>query len=423
MSFNLLDSVKGLISNELVGKAASSLGESESSVTKAMSGILPSVLGGLVSKATGGGDGASSILDMAKGAASSGILGNLGNLFGGGGNSSLLSSGASMLSGLFGDKIGGIASLISSFSGIKQSSASSLMSMAAPAALGFLGKHASDNNLNASGLSSLLASQKDSIMKALPSGLGNLASMLGLGSVASAVSSVTSHAKEATTATTNYATEKASGGTKWLWPLLLLLLGGGLLYYFSKGCGGAKTEDVIKDSVKTEIMPTPATVEPTAPVTPAAFKVKLPNGKELDAKQGGIEDQLVSFLGTNWKGLGADSLKKIWFNFDNLNFETAKAVLLPDSEKQLDNIAEILKAFPDAKVKVGGYTDKVGNEASNVKLSGDRANAAKTGLEKRGVGAQVTGAEGYGSKFANYPADAPDSDRVKDRHVSLGVRQ
>jgi outer membrane protein OmpA-like peptidoglycan-associated protein len=418
MSFNLLDSVKGLISNELVGKAASSLGESESSVTKAMSGILPSVLGGLVSKATSGGDGASSILDMAKGAASSGILGNLGNLFGGGGNSSLLSSGATMLSGLFGDKIGGIASLISNFAGIKQSSASSLMSMAAPAALGFLGKHASDNNLNASGLTSLLASQKDSIMKALPSGLGNLTSMLGLGSVAGAVSSATSHAKEAT----SYATEKASSGTKWLWPLLLLLLGGGLLYYFSKGCGGAKTEEAPAadtTTVKTEVTPAP-TPEPAAP---APFRVKLPNGKELDAKQGGIEDQLVTFLSGNWKGLGADSLKKIWFNFDNLNFDLGKSTLLPDSEKQLDNIAEILKAFPDAKVKIGGYTDAAGNAASNLKLSGERANAAKAGLAKRGVGAQVTDAEGYGSKFAKFPATAPDSDRANDRHVSLSVRQ
>jgi outer membrane protein OmpA-like peptidoglycan-associated protein len=421
MSFNLLDSVKGLISNELIGKAASSLGESESSVTKAMSGILPSVLGGLVSKATASGDGASSILDMAKSAAGSGILGNLGNLFGGGGNSSLLSSGASMLSGLFGDKVGGIASLIANFAGIKQGSVSSLMSMAAPAALGFLGKHASDNNLSAGGLGSLLASQKDSIMKALPAGLGNLSSMLGLGSVASAVSSATSHVKEAASTATHQATEKASGGVKWLMPLLLLVLAGGLLWYFSKSCGNATHETPAADTtVKTEEI-TPA---PTPdPVVPVSFKVKLPGGKELDANKGGIEDQLVAFLGTDWKALGADSLKKIWFNFDNLNFDLGKATLLPESEKQLDNIAEILKAFPAAKVKIGGYTDAAGDAASNLKLSADRAKAAKAGLEKHGVGAQVADAEGYGSKFAKFPATAPDGDRVTDRRVALSVRQ
>jgi outer membrane protein OmpA-like peptidoglycan-associated protein len=420
MSFNLLDSVKGLITNELIGKAASSLGESESSVTKAMSGILPSVLGGLVSKATAGGDGASSVLDMAKSAAGSGILGNLGNLFGGAGNSSLLSSGASMLGSLFGDKVGGIASLIANFAGVKQGSVSSLMSMAAPAALGFLGKHATDNNLSAGGLGSLLASQKDSIMKALPAGLGNLGSMLGLGSVAGAVSSATSHVKEAASTATHHATEKASGGVKWLMPLLLLVLAGGLLWYFSKGCGNATHETPAVDTtVKADITPAP-TPDPVAPVS---FKVQLPGGKELDANKGGIEDQLVAFLGTDWKALGADSLKKIWFNFDNLSFDLGKATLLPESEKQLDNIAEILKAFPAAKVKIGGYTDAAGDAASNLKLSADRAKAAKAGLEKRGVGAQVTDAEGYGSKFAKFPATAADSDRVTDRRVALSVRQ
>jgi outer membrane protein OmpA-like peptidoglycan-associated protein len=419
MSFNLLDSVKGLITNELVGKAASSLGESESGVSKAMSGIIPSVLGGLVSKAASGGAGASSILDMAKSAAGSGILGNLGGLFGGGGG--LLDSGLGMVKNLFGDKIGGIAGLISSFAGIKESSASSLMSMAAPAALGALGKHASDNNLSANGLASLLTSQKDSILSALPSGLGSLSGMLGLGSIGSAISSATGSVKSAASSAAHHAEEKARSGVKWLMPLLLLLLGGGLLWYLSKGCGGAKTDD---QNATENVVPTPEVPKDTTPPPPPpSFKVKLPNGMELDANQGGIEDKLVTFLGTNWKALGADSLKKIWFDFDNLNFDLGKATLLPESEKQLDNIAEILKAFPTAKVKVGGYTDAAGNAASNLKLSSDRANAAKAGLEKRGVGAQVAGAEGYGSKFATLPATAPEEERMKDRRVSLSVRE
>ena len=52
MSFNLLDIVKGQFNSDLVSKAASFLGENESGVTKALSGIIPSVLSGVVSKAT-----------------------------------------------------------------------------------------------------------------------------------------------------------------------------------------------------------------------------------------------------------------------------------------------------------------------------------------------------------------------------------
>mgnify|MGYP003549474395 CR=1 FL=1 len=120
--------------------------------------------------------------------------------------------------------------------------------------------------------------------------------------------------------------------------------------------------------------------------------------------------------------MGEDSLKKIWFDFDNLNFETGSANLTAGSQAQVSNMVAILKAFPAAKLKIGGYTDKVGNEASNRKLSASRANAVKAALDKGGVGAQVIGAEGYGSEFAKFPADAPESDRVKDRHVSVSIR-
>jgi outer membrane protein OmpA-like peptidoglycan-associated protein len=106
-----------------------------------------------------------------------------------------------------------------------------------------------------------------------------------------------------------------------------------------------------------------------------------------------------------------------------LNFNTGNAVLLPESEKQLDNISEILKAFPDAKIKIGGYTDITGNADANKKLSQDRANAAKAGLDKRGVSKQVVGAEGYGSQFAKYPASATDDEKATDRHVSVSVRK
>ncbi len=40
MSFNLVDAAKGLFTNEMIGKASSYLGESESGISKALSGII-----------------------------------------------------------------------------------------------------------------------------------------------------------------------------------------------------------------------------------------------------------------------------------------------------------------------------------------------------------------------------------------------
>lgn len=88
----------------------------------------------------------------------------------------------------------------------------------------------------------------------------------------------------------------------------------------------------------------------------------------------------------------------------------------------MDNIVQILKAFPKAKIKIGGYTDNIGDEAANKKLSTDRAQAVSKLLQDAGVGAQLESAEGYGSEFAKYPPSAPEEDRIKDRRVSLSVR-
>ena len=418
MSFNILDAVKGHLSADLISKATSFLGENESGVAKAISGILPTVLGGMISKASSGGAGANEVFNIAKDTHSSGFLGGLGNLFGDGGG--MLGKGLSLVKGLFGDKFGGIINTISSFAGIKSSSVSSLLSMAAPVAAGTLGKHASDNNLNAGGLINLLSSQKSSILNALPGGLSSLAGTLGLGNIIGG-------AKEKVADTYNYAedtTRKAAGGMRWLMPFLLIVLAALAAWWFllggKNGCSSKPAAN--SDTTINTTMPVDTAMNNMNTTVPESFKVKLPDGSELNANKGGIEERLVAFLGTDWKSLGEDSLKKIWFDFDNLNFETGSANLTAASQAQVSNMVAILKAFPAAKLKIGGYTDKVGNEAGNKKLSGARANAVKAALDKAGVGAQVLSAEGYGSEFAKYPADAPESDRVKDRHVSVSVR-
>ncbi len=146
------------------------------------------------------------------------------------------------------------------------------------------------------------------------------------------------------------------------------------------------------------------------------------NGTELKAYQGGLEEQMVGFLKSDGYKNAADdaALKDKWYNFDNVNFKMGSATELEaGSADQLANLAAILKAYPDAKIKIGGYTDKTGNEAANVKLSLDRANFIKSELTKQGVGAQVLGAEGYGSKFATVDAAASDAERAADRKMAV----
>ncbi len=152
-----------------------------------------------------------------------------------------------------------------------------------------------------------------------------------------------------------------------------------------------------------------------------SLKLSLPGNIELDAYKGGIEDQLINFIKNGYDNFSDDSLKKIWFDFDHINFKTGSAELTPESKHQVENLTAILKAYPTLKLKIGGYTDKTGNEAVNKKLSADRANAVKAALTDGGVGTQLTGAEGYGSEFAKFAADAPESDRIKDRRIAVRI--
>ncbi|MCB4234987.1 OmpA family protein [Kaistella anthropi] len=108
----------------------------------------------------------------------------------------------------------------------------------------------------------------------------------------------------------------------------------------------------------------------TLVATKESIMVTLPNGKTLNAYKGGIEDQIVAFLNSDeYKNADEAALKDRWFNFDNLNFEFGTTKLTPESQAQLDNLKLILVAYPDAKVKIGAYTDKKGDDAGNKALS------------------------------------------------------
>ncbi len=402
MAFNLLETVNGLFTNDVISKAAATLGEGENRIEKAVSAVVPSVLTGILIKAGSGRTEASNLLDLAKQASGSGILGNLGNLLmgTGGGISSLMN----MAGSLFGDKLGNITSLISGYSGIKPSSASTLINLATPAALGAIGKHATQNNLDTSGFVAMLMSQKDRILGAIPSGLG-LASAFGLGNLndigkklGNVVTGVTGEARR---------------GMRWLPFVLLGVLAVGLLWFLSRD----RRTKILPTDTAISSVPAPTT---TPAVTPTSIKVRLPNGRELDALRGGIEDRLVIFLNNPASVPGKD----VWFDFDNLNFEHGSANITAESQRQVNNIAQILKAYPKARVKIGGYTDRTGDEAVNKKLSQDRAEAVTTAIKSYGVNAnQLLSPEGFGSEFAKIPATASEEERRPDRRISVSVRE
>lgn len=424
MSFNLVDAAKGLFTSELVSKASSFLGESETGVSKAVSGILPTVLSGLVSK-TSTHEGAGTIASMMEEQHSSGILDNLGSFFGNEGGS-LLNKGAGLLSGLFGNTADGVTGLISNFAGIKSSSSSSLLSMAIPAVLGLLGKHSSGG---ASGVASLLSSQKDNIASAVPAGL-NLSSVLGNWAGATTQAKATIHHSAETVE------ESGSGAMKILLPLLLLaalaigtwyLIGGG------KGCGSSHEEMAAgADTSKEKTAAINETVKAAAGKLDTLtgdfmydlgknITIDLPNGAgKLEVGENSTENKLYKFLTD--PSAQIDTVKGNWFEFTNVRFKTGSSTITDESMTQLKNMVAIAKAFPSAQFKLGGYTDNTGNAAANVALSQKRADAVAGMLQKLGAAAaSITGAKGYGPEWPIAKNDTPEG-RAQNRRVAVNVK-
>ncbi len=67
----------------------------------------------------------------------------------------------------------------------------------------------------------------------------------------------------------------------------------------------------------------------------------------------------------------------------NINFETNKADVLPDSYATLDIVGQVLGKWPELRIEVGGHTDARGSDAHNQALSQARADSVLAYIQRR----------------------------------------
>ena len=84
------------------------------------------------------------------------------------------------------------------------------------------------------------------------------------------------------------------------------------------------------------------------------------------------------------------------FTLNNVFFDSGKSTLRPESNKELNQLAEFLSLKKTTVIEISGHTDNVGDAAANQKLSEDRANAVKQYLVTKGIAANRVQAKGYG---------------------------
>ncbi|NNM78349.1 OmpA family protein [Sphingomonas sp. ID1715] len=126
----------------------------------------------------------------------------------------------------------------------------------------------------------------------------------------------------------------------------------------------------------------PAATVPAASQTgvaePAAAPVALPNGKTVELAPNTLSYDVQAYLASQ------EAAPKT-FSFDRLNFDTGRFDIRDDDENELENLARVLNAYPNARVRVVGYTDASGGELPNQRLAYARARSVARALTGEGV--------------------------------------
>lgn len=151
----LLDSPMG---KQLIDGIAGQTGNSEDKTANVLSMAMPLLMGAMKKNAASP-QGAEGLMNALNSKHNGSILDNLGGLFSGGVDQSVMTDGAGILGHLLGKKQTLVENTLSQKSGLDAGSVADILKIAAPILMGFLGKQKAQNNLNdADGLSGLLGS-------------------------------------------------------------------------------------------------------------------------------------------------------------------------------------------------------------------------------------------------------------------------
>jgi len=148
--------------------------------------------------------------------------------------------------------------------------------------------------------------------------------------------------------------------------------------------------------------------------------LKFEDGTQQIIGANSTESRLYQFLANPRVEVDTTNLLNNWINFDRIYFESSKDELSFESKWQLSNISRILKTFPDAKVRIGGYTDSSGSPELNLRLSQNRAESTRSTLISQGVNPDNIVATGYGV-LDNIASNATPDGRALNRRVSIRV--
>ena len=274
--------------------------------------------------------------------------------------SSLMATGRTVLSSLFGGNANSVADAIGRESGLGSGVMATIMSLGVNALLGLIARRVRDEGMTASSLASFLSREAPGVRAALPPAVDDaLRSTIG---------------ERARTFDVNpVVAQTVRKERSWLpWLAVPAVLAAALWF-------GSRPRSVPAPEVPT--VGTTGTMPRTAP--------EPTRGVNVDRR---------------------------------LLFNNGSSTLQPRSRAELQPIVVIMKAHPDARCTIAGYTDNVGSEAANLALSRQRAEAVRNQLIAMGVDGSHLTAEGYG-EMQPVRSNSTEAGRAMNRRILIHVTE
>lgn len=142
---------------------------------------------------------------------------------------------------------------------------------------------------------------------------------------------------------------------------------------------------------------------------------------ENSIKDEKLSDSLITKINSKNNSLKVDKVQEgLRLTIEDLKFRPNSAELLPDEEKRLNEIADILKQAEKSQFLIAGHTASIGNPKGEMELSLERAHSIANALSKRGININKFICKGYGGTKP-IGDNSTSEGKAKNRRVEITI--
>lgn len=141
--------------------------------------------------------------------------------------------------------------------------------------------------------------------------------------------------------------------------------------------------------------------------------IGLPNGATITVEPGSVGEQMANYLAS------LDPAPRS-FEIGGQQFDDWSATATPATRAMVPGLVELLKSYPDVKLRIVGHSDGAGDAKANQKISEDRAKIAREILIDAGIQQDRIEAVGVGMTQP-IATNATVEGRARNRRIELVV--